>query len=517
MKTLVTSTSTSLKSGHRLTKIDGGDVARFSLFVLVGVLAILNPLFVLGCLAAAATLGICWMAFVQVRRAGLEMWQVLVMVAVGGYMLLNYGFENLALHVGGFPIIISYGLMFGSLALAVWGRQHLLPKALKEPAMVCVLALLGLTFFHLLVDLPTYGIWAARDSSMCVDGLFMLLGLLWAMKANSTSFFTKWLMAVFVLNMLYGLTRPWAEKLWTWSPTSGVFLSVPILGHYNGTGDILLSGALFCICVGGYVIRRPRWMMLLLAMAQFIGVAIFQVRRMYVAIVIILILLVLLGEAKKFAKLFVLLPSVVVLILLATSVGGLEISGRIGVVNLDFFKEHIRSMSGAEGTPGSSVESRFAMAEEAFQHFLAHPVFGEGFGRPLITEMDENNAEGNNAVTRVPHNSSLTYLARLGVIGFSIWIAFHCCLIKRFIYALRQRRRGADKQVSGLVLWFFLFYVLFMIGSLVEAAFEFPSGAVPFYFFMGFALGLMRWHLSGKNNGEQRLAALPTSVEKAWL
>jgi O-antigen ligase len=256
-------------------------------------------------------------------------------------------------------------------------------------------------------------------------------------------------------------------------------------------------------------------MMLFLAMAQFLGVAIFQVRRMYVAIVIILIILVLLGEAKKFAKLFVLVPSVIILILLATSVGGLEISGRIGVVNLDFFKEHIRSMSGAEGTPGSSVESRFAMAEEAFQHFLAHPVFGEGFGQPLVTEMDENNAEGNNAVTRIPHNSSLTYLARLGVIGFAVWIAFHFCIVKRFIYAIRQRRRGADKQLSALVLWFFLFYVLFMIGSLVEGAFEFPSGAILFYFFMGFALGLIRWHLSDRNKVEQGLAGFVGSLEKA--
>ncbi len=330
MKTLVTSTSTSPKSSPRLTKIDGGDVARFSLFVLVGVVAILYPWFVLGCLATAATLGLCWLALVQVRRAGLELWQALSLMAVSGYMLLNYGFENLAIHAGGFPIIISYGLMFGSLALAVYGGWHLLPAALKEPAVMCVLALLVLTFFHLVVDIPAYGIWAVRDSSMCVDGIFMLLGLLWAMKANSVPFLAKWLMIVFVLNMIYGFTFPWGEKLWSWSPTSGVFLRVPILGHFSGTGDLLLAGALFCICVGGYVIKRPRWMMLFLAGAQFLGVAIFQVRRVYVATVLILIILVLLGEAKKFAKLLFLFPAAIIVILLATTVGGLEISGRVG-------------------------------------------------------------------------------------------------------------------------------------------------------------------------------------------
>jgi hypothetical protein len=512
---MVTNTSASAKSSPRLTKINQRDVAWFSLFVLVGVLAILYPLFVLVCLAAAATLGLCWLAVVQVRRAGLEFWQVPLLIAVTGYLLLNYGFENLSLHIGGFPIIISYGLMFASLALAVSGRRHLLARALKEPAMLCVLALLGLTALHLVVDIPSYGLWAVRDSSMCLDGIFMLLGMLWAMKTNSTFFLTKWLMVVFVLNAIYGFTLPWGEKIWSWSPQSGVFLSVPLLGNFNGTGDLLLSGALFCICVGGYVIARPRWLMLFLAMAQLLGVAISQVRRMYVAALIVLVILVLLGEAKKFAKLFVLLPAAVIVILLATTFGGLEISGRVGTVNLEFFREHIRSLSDAEGTPGSSVQSRFSMADEAFQHFLAHPVVGEGFGQPLLTEMDANNSEGNNAVTRMPHNSSLSYLARLGGIGFAVWIAFHFCLIKRFIYGLRQRGSCDDKRLSALVLWFFLFYVLFMIGSLVEAAFEFPSGAIPFYFFMGFALGLIRWQLSDKNNSKLRLADFAHSVEKA--
>jgi O-antigen ligase len=509
MPKMVTNTSAGVKTSSLLTKIGRGDVARFSLFVLAGSLAILYPVFLLCCLAAAAALGLCWVAVSYVRRQGLELWQILTLIALSGYMLLNYGFENLTLHVGGFPIIVSYGLMYAALVLAVFTHHRSLATAIREPTVLCMLALLVITALHLVVDLPSYGIWAIRDSSMCLDGLFMLLGLLWAMKANSTSFLIKWLMVVFVLNMVYGFTLPWGEKLWSWSPQSGVFHNAPILGNYDGTGDLLLSGALFCICLGGYVITRPRWMMLFLAVAQFLGVAISQVRRMYVATLAVLVILLLLGEAKKFAKLFILLPAAIIVILLATTVGGLQISGRIGVMNLDFFKEHIRSISTSEGTPGSSVESRFSMADEAFQHFLAHPVVGEGFGQPLLTEVEGTSL----IVTRMPHNSSLSYLARLGVIGFAVWIAFHLCLIRRFLYAFRQRPYCDDKRLSAFVLWLFLAYVLFMIGSLVEASFEFPSGAVPFYFLMGFALGLMRWRLSGKK-GEDRAVAFVSSAQK---
>jgi O-antigen ligase len=504
---MATNTSTGVKASPLLGKIGRGDIAWFSLFVLAGGLAILHPLFLLICLAVAAALGACWAVVSYVHRQGLEMWQLMTLIAVSGYMLLNYGFENLTLHVGGVPIIISYGLMYAALALAVSSHHRSLATAIKEPAVLCMLALLVFTFLHLAFDLPSYGLWAIRDSTMCLDGLFMLLGLAWARKVNSTSFVIKWLMVVFVVNLIYSFTQPWGEKLWAWSPESGVFFKVPILGNYNGIGDIQLSGALFCVCLAGYVLTRPRWMMLFLALAQFLAVAISQARRMYVATVVVFIILILLGEAKKLGKLMILLPSAIVVILLVTTIGGLEISGRIGVVNLEFFKEHIRSITNSEGTPGSSVEGRFQWAEEAFQHFLAHPVVGEGFGQPLLTDVADDT---NNAVTRMPHNSSLSYLARLGVIGFAIWIAFHFCLIKRFVNAFRRRPYWEDQRLSALVLWFFLYYVLVIIVSLVEPAFEYPSGAVPFYFFMGFALALMRRAGSaGKKESSPKSPALP--------
>jgi hypothetical protein len=511
MTKMVTNSSGSLKSGPRLTRFDRSDVAWFSLFVLAGSLAILYPLVLVISLAVAGAVALCWLGVVTVRRADLELWQVLALIALTGYMLLNYGFENMAFHVGGFPIIVSYGLMYAALGLAIFKHHAEILKAAKEPAVLCMLGLLLLAIFHLAFDVPAYGLWALRDSSMCLDGMFMVLGMLWALKENSLTFFGKWMLVLFALNLVYSFTLPWADRIWSWSPESGVFLSVPILGNFNGTGDLLLSGALFCICLGGYLLTRPRWMMLFLALAQFLGVAISQVRRMYIATVVVILILALLGETKKYAKLLILLPAAIVVIILVTSVGGLKITGRIGVVNLEFFKDHIRSMSDAEGTPGSSVESRVVMADEAMQHFRAHPVMGEGFGLPLLNIIDENNG----SVTRMPHNSSLSYLARLGSVGFAVWIAFHFCLIKRFVHAVRRRHLYPNKKLSAFVLWFFLYYVLFMIGSLVEAAFEFPSGAVPFYFLMGFALGLMRWQLSDKKNGDLRTGTLVSNLEKA--
>jgi len=511
----VTNSSAALRSSPRPGKVDLRYVAWFSLAVLAGSVVTLYPAIGIGCLAVTAASGVCWLVFVSARHAGLEFWQTLALAVLSGYLVLNYGFDNLAIHIGGFPILISYGLMYASLALAIFANRRLLVKVLKEPALLCVLAVLVLAFFHMVTDIPSYGAWAFRDCTMCFDGLFLVMGLLWAMKSDNIYLLAKWLMVIFVLNMVYSFTLPWAETLWSWSPVSGAFVEGPILGTFSGSGDILLAGAVFCICVGSYVISRPRWLILFLAVAQVLGIAITQVRRMYLGIVVVIVILFLVGEIKKFTRLFILVPSAIILVLLATSIGGLEISGRVGPVNLAFFKDHIRSMFGrvVADTPGSSVQSRVDMGEVAMQHFRAHPLFGEGFGQPLLDDVNE----ANGAVTRMPHNSSLTYLARLGVVGLALWVAFHFCLLKRFVFAFRQRH-SCDKRLYAFALWFFLFYVIFMIVSFAEGPFEFPCRAIPFYFLMGVALGLIRWHLSPqetKVNADS--TAFASRVQKAYL
>jgi len=512
MPDIATNSTASLRSSPRFGKIDLRYVAWFSLLVLAGGVATLYPILWLSCLGAAVAFGVSWGLFGILRRAGLELWQVLAVTGLSGYLVLNYGFDNLALHVGGFPILIGYGMMYASLGWAVYARRNWLAEARREPALLCLLAVLGLSFFHLLIDIPSYGSLAFRDGTMCFDGLFVLLGMLWARRSDSPSFLKKWLMVIFAVTMVYSFTLPWAEKIWSWSPVSGVYLPVPILGNFHGTGDILLAGALFCICVGGYVISRPSWLMPFLAVVQLLGIAITQVRRMYLGIVVVVVILVLAGEVKKFAKLFILVPAAIGVLFAVTAWGGLEISGRIGPVNLTFFKDHIRSISGAEDTPGSDPQTRVTMGTEALQHFRAHPIFGEGFGQPLVSVIDGDNG----TITRTPHNSSITYLARLGAVGFAFWAAFHVCLWTRFAHAYRQRRY-CDRRLYSFTLWFFLYYVLFMMSSLVESPFEYPGTAIPFYFLMGFALGLMRWHLSPKNDGEKRAAASAGSAEKAYL
>src|SRR5579864_831117 len=103
MPDIAASSNHSVNSGLHPTRIDLSVIAWFVLFVLIGIVAILYPILALGCLAAVAGLGLCRVIVTYVRRANLELWQVLVLFGLSGYLLLTRGFENLTLHVGGFP------------------------------------------------------------------------------------------------------------------------------------------------------------------------------------------------------------------------------------------------------------------------------------------------------------------------------------------------------------------------------------------------------------------------------
>jgi len=510
MTDMANNSGASLRSTRRAGRIDLRYVGLFVLVAGLGGVAAIYPIVWLGGLGLVVGLGLCWALFRFLRRIGLSLWQVVAVVNLSGYIVLNYGYDNLALHLGGFPILLAYGMMYGSFALAVYENWGTAKKILREPAMLCVLALLGLTLVHLVSDIPAYGSWAFRDCTMCLDGVFLLAGMLWAKKTDSQAFLAKWLLILFAANMFYVFTMPWSEKIWSWSPESGAFYPVPLFGNFRGAGDWLLVGAMFCICLGSYVFSRPKWLMTLLVLGQFLGIAITQVRRMYLGIVVVILILVAVGEIKKFGKLLIQVPIAIAVLALATTVGGLQISGRVGPVNLEFFKDHIRSLTGAEDTPGSDPQTRLIMGRQALQHFYAHPIFGEGFGQPVVEVMDEETG----TVTRTPHNSTICYLARLGSLGFIFWIAFHFCLCSTFVQAYRQRR-SYDRQTYMFILWFFLFYVLFMMSSLVESPFEYPAKAIPFYFLMGLALGIMRWHLSPKAKQELRLTPLPVD-ERAY-
>jgi O-antigen ligase len=437
---------------------------------------------------AALILALLVLCVRRMRSQGFAVWQILTLIGLAGYVLLNYGFENLSIHIAGLPFIFGYALVYLALALAILSCRNVLKILRKEPAILWLGLLVLQTSLHLVFDLPRHGLWAVRDASMFNDSIFICLGFFWAARRRTVQPLVMWLFVILAINLIYALSFPWADKIKDSSPSSGVFLEVPVFGFYHGTYIYLLAGTLFCLLLSRTVLRLPVWLNLSLVLLQLFGIAIHQDRSMYIGIVTSVVVLVLTNERTAAIRLSSVVFAAVLCVYFVSAVWQVEIPGRVGPVNLAFFREHLRSISGAEGTPGSSMQSRLDWFQQALGHFYASPWVGVGFGEPLIDYLDDTN---HFAAVRQPHNSGLSILTRLGVVGLVCWVAFHICLLKRYVYALKQRRSG-DAFLSRLILWLVLLYLIFMIVLQVEPGLEFPSGAIPFYFFVGLSLGVIR-------------------------
>lgn len=110
---------------------------------------------------------------------------------------------------------------------------------------------------------------------------------------------------------------------------------------------------------------------------------------------------------------------------------------------------------------------------------------GKGFGTNLAdTYGYQVAAQDSSQPLRNAHNSHITIVARLGLIGFFLWMAFW------FQTALRLNRR---ERRQGHVLMKFLLPIMlaFGVSAVFDPLFEGPQMAIPFWFAAGIATGSM--------------------------
>jgi hypothetical protein len=410
--------------------------------------------------------------------------------ALAGYIILNYGFSNFA--PPGSPFAIGYLLSYGALSLAVLSNPSRTKVAFREPAIWWCGGLLGLSILHLVADLPRYGLYAIRDATLTFEMAFLLLGFFWGIQKTRVHFLRA-LAFVFLFNLIYAGFYPWASHLQAISPKSGVFRQVALLGSYSHTALFLLVGALFFWLLGR-AIGWPKWVLTITGMLQIGGLLILQSRAIYITALLSVAVLFLLGDIRKGIKSTALIGSGVLLLTGILTIFGMNLQGRIGPVNLAFIIEHFQSIFLRPGNPlVGSTQWHLALIPEIIGRVTSSPwrlIIGEGFGEPLIDFI----VAGGVAV-RQPHNTHLSVLARLGLVGLVFWILF---LVRVGTILVRCARRGPRGTFEhNLWLWLLLFFVSGLAFTTFQPWLEFPYGAIPFYTIIGFGLGLFHKNASG--------------------
>lgn len=436
---------------------------------------------VLGILVLCAVLLFAMRAF--------ALWEKLSFIALAGFVILNYGFTNVSV-IPGKPIPAGHVLLVAAILLAYRRRRYEVAAFLDEPAILWWLLLVGLSVAHLVFDIPKYGTWAVRDASFVFEGLFMLVGFLWARRATqSNSVFTA-LAVLFALNTAYALTYPISDRLGAISPSAGLFLRVPLLGNYSAVSLFLIVGSLYYLLVMPHVKAWSSTLTLGLAALQAAWSFVFQDRAVYLGTAAAMVVLVLFGGVRRGARLAAVVAGSLTVFFVLLAATGSVIQGRVGDVGPDFLWQHVRSLMGDPQTPASgTVQWRLDILSDLRERWknnsMITDTIGEGFGQPLI---DFENAT--NVVVRQPHNTHVTVLIRLGALGFLLWVLMFWRILTSLFRFLRNSQR--DPVRHDLALWLLLFYVVGVVFTTFQPWLEFSYGAVPFYFLAGFGIAMAR-------------------------
>lgn len=460
------------------------------LCVLVGVATV----WYLPILGSTLFLVVALVAARWVIRRRMQVWQALILLALTGFIILNYGFENYVIgRVAGVPLLIGEGLMFGALVLALWRcPSRVLRQFLSEPAVQCLLFLGGFTALHLALEVPRYGVLALRDASMFIEAVFLLAGFLWLRELGSIRVLNQWLFVLLIANTLYCYTFPYGEQLQEMAPTSGVFQPIALLGQYQHNSEYLVAGAIFSLWLAPSVVNCPQWLLMAWAGTQLAALVLLQTRSCYVSIVVIGVLLLFLKDfarAQQLAKLVMVGLAGMVLFVALVSILGLTLRARVVDINPESLEEHALSIF-AVGDPNNRMgqdEDRLDWLAQVWEGTTATPttfLVGQGFGEPLLKD-----AENEGMAVREPHNSTVGVFGRLGLIGVSVWLLFLVIMLVRFIRVLRERS-ALDTEKKTLILWLFMFYVVQLILSTVQPSLEFSHCALPFYFLLGLGLAI---------------------------
>lgn len=107
---------------------------------------------------------------------------------------------------------------------------------------------------------------------------------------------------------------------------------------------------------------------------------------------------------------------------------------------------------------------------------------GWGFGPNLATEYGISQAE---LGLRSPHNSHLTVLARMGIIGTSLWIAINVVFVWSMIRGYLRPRLKKDRFLGETCLWFLCIWSAIMVEAFFDVYLEGPHGGIVYWCVVG--------------------------------
>ena len=404
---------------------------------------------------------------------------------IGGYMILNWFFMLVRI-----PPVAGGGVPIGEILLAfqlcfLFKDFRWLPLFTNNLIFLLFLFWWALGFGRVLLAFPEHGMWAFRDASHVIESLFLWVGFVFASTNSAIDRLFVWLRRILLIGCFYSFSYPWRESMMALSPTITAAGGYPvaIFVYYVNSGVLLLWEAVRrLIFNSGNALLFP-------GLITIYAITVFQARTIYLQCIAVLFML-LWHRPKVFGKMSLALGTGVLALALFLQ-AGIEFKGRIGQpISWEFMGRHFVAIAGIEsqGVVGAAkgVDQRLGWWKDIFSRIVESPknlLFGMGYGAPLV---EFNSSK--NVVVREPHNSYISILARIGLIGFLLFAGAHFLLIRAWFKAYNLCRYAGYRLGQDRLFMFMVYFVLIWIFSIGEDAFEKPFLTIPYYFFWGIVL-----------------------------
>lgn len=426
-----------------------------------------------------------------------KLWLKMLAVLLVGYMTLDRGFA----HIGVAPVYIGELVLVPGLLMAL--VPGAIMPALRTPAGVIYVLFAIFNFCCAAPYLGVYGVDTIRDSAIWIYGLFFLL---------VTSLLVRRPRMLMRVPAVYGRLLAW------YTPLLCLLLILRYLFHASdeaegGTklfsikmGDMgahLVGVFAFLLLALDRLWHRPGETPRTSVRYVITGACAFMAlvfvssinRGGFLALVLSLSVVTLLGPRLSWARMGVILAGAFVGMLLVFGVAGAEIRvGGARSISLDQLETNVNSIvspnESANTATSNTARWRLQWWGKIVSYTFGGPYFwtGKGYGVNLA------NVDGfqlaKNQLVRSPHNSSMTILARSGVPGFMLWVALLVTFGYQMVKLVLHARRRERSVWSSVALWCLAYWLAIVVDSCFDVALEGPQLGIWFWSLMGFGTAL---------------------------
>lgn len=418
-------------------------------------------------------------------------------VVVAGYVLWGRPFAWL--HVPGVPLFP--GEVVVGAALMVLLRRGRTERVHPPRYWSVALVLLAYAVLRLSWDVWSYGLGAVRDAAMvgyAVVGwaAFRLVG---EFDAGTRHMVTRWVSRVAVAVILWAPAAIMVAK--TLGPRAPLIpdSETSTLALKGGDLSVYVAAAMaWLIVVPEATSPTQKWWLLATGGVGLLVLGSQSRGGLVAALATLLLVLVAVPvRQRRRALRQIVTPMIVALLVLAVT--GITVRTTKRAISFDQVVANVVSVldpqegSSLEGE-GSSLEGTVSWRLAYWSKVIDDVALGDdwltgiGFG-PILADRYGFQVvrAGSTQPLRNAHNSHVTLLARLGLVGAGLWLAFWGSLGLTY---LRLRRDPARRTE----LWLLAFIVGMGVNSIFDPALEGPQMAIPFWLAVGVLAGLDARH-----------------------